>query len=260
MTRGQIAIITPEGKILSSTEFNGDMYCRDNGHGKDVYDALEGIETEAEYRAFVEQFNRERFNYKEQLFYEYDDSFYDMSTDYFDKWFSDYVYIKNLSEKEIKFKDSESRAITLDAGKTAIFNYGEFYANSEDSLEKRLLCDELLTLKNNLSYDMQENYTDLWNLCSDYDNHHGGLHLTDRIQEELIIDDEQLEYLIQKNAGSLARLRYFIGNTYEDNIYRLDGYGNLENLEKSDFELLIDELTEKIEREIIPRQTQETAM
>lgn len=261
MTRGQIAIITPDGKILTSIEFNGDMYYhRDNGHGEEVYEELALIDTEEEYRAFVEKFNQVHFKYNEQLFYECGDSFFDMSADYFDKWFSDYVYIKNLSDKEVKFKDAKNHIIPVDAGETAIFNYGEFYANSEESLQKRLLADELLSLKSNLGYDMQGNYSDLWNLCVDYDNEHSDLYLTDRITEENYVDDELLEYLIKENSTDIRRLRCFIGDTYDDNIYRLDGYGNLANVEKDDFECLIDELIGTIEADILPRQGREAAM
>ena len=39
MTRGQIAIITPDGKLITSTEFNGDMYYDGEGHGKEVVEA-----------------------------------------------------------------------------------------------------------------------------------------------------------------------------------------------------------------------------
>ena len=96
MTRGQIAIITPDGRLITSAEFNGDMYYDGVGHGKEVVEALESIETEEEYREFVNDFNDQNSQYTDrELFYDCDDSFYDMSTDYFGKWFSDYVYIKN---------------------------------------------------------------------------------------------------------------------------------------------------------------------
>ena len=51
MTRGQIAIITPDGRLITSAEFNGDMYYDGVGHGKEVVEALESIETEEEYRS-----------------------------------------------------------------------------------------------------------------------------------------------------------------------------------------------------------------
>lgn len=50
MTRGRLAIITPEGKILTSTEFNGDMYF--NGNGQDAYERLDSIDQVEEYEEF----------------------------------------------------------------------------------------------------------------------------------------------------------------------------------------------------------------
>ena len=106
MTRGQIAAILPDGKLITSVEFNGDMYYS-GGHGEEVFSELECIESEKEYREFVKDFNDRNFRYTDrELFYDCDESFFDMSTDYFGKWFSDYVYVKNLSEKEIVFIDA----------------------------------------------------------------------------------------------------------------------------------------------------------
>ena len=63
MTRGQIAIITPDGRLITSAEFNGDMYYDGEGHGKEVVEALESVETEEEYREFVNDFNDRNFRY-----------------------------------------------------------------------------------------------------------------------------------------------------------------------------------------------------
>ena len=221
MTRGQIAIITPDGKLITSTEFNGDMYYDGEGHGKEVVEALESIEIEEEYREFVNDFNDRNFRYTDrELFYDCDDRFYDMSNDYFGKWFSDYVYIKNLSGEDF---------------------------------EKREFIEQLGILKNGLGYDMQENYANLWNACADYDNNHHGSYLTDKITDYDFVDDEILEYIVIKEAkGGVDRLRFFIGDTYSDNIYRLDGYGNLANVDNSDFEYLIDDIVQTLEEDITP--------
>ena len=60
------------------------------------------------------------------------------------------------------------------------------------------------------------------------------------------VDEEIMEYLIKENSTSLSRLRCFIGDTYDNNIYKLDGYGNLENVSNDDFEYCIDECIEKL--------------
>ena len=55
-------------------------------------------------------------------------------------------------------------------------------------------------------------------------------------------EDEISEIFIPQNSDSLARLRCFIGDTYSSDLYKIDGYGNLQNIDKSDLECLCDEL------------------
>lgn len=75
MTRGQIAAILPDGKLITSVEFNGDMYYS-GGHGEEVFSELECIESEKEYREFVKDFNDRNFRYTDrELFYDCDESF-----------------------------------------------------------------------------------------------------------------------------------------------------------------------------------------
>lgn len=263
MTRGQIAVILPDGRILSSVEFNGDMYYDGEGRGKEIVEELDYVETEDEYKELVENFNAEHFHYKtDELFYECDDSFRDMSSDYFGKWFSDYVYIKNLSDKPVVFIDADKQKIALEPDTVMAFNFGKFYASDPEDFERREFIEQLRELKEGLGYDMEENYTNLWNVCADFDNNHHGSYLTDRIQEYDFVDDEVLDYiLVEQSKNGLSSLRCFIGDTYDDRIYRLDGYGNLANVDNSDFEYLIDEISEEIESDItVPLANQEACL
>ena len=67
------------------------------------------------------------------------------------------------------------------------------------------------------------------------------------------VDDEVLEYIVKKESlGGISRLRCFIGDTYDANLYRLDGYGNLANVDNSDFEYLIDDIVQSLEEDITP--------
>lgn len=97
MTRGQIAIITDKG-IETSIEFNGDMYY--SGNGKEVIKGLKKVNTVAEYESFVEVFNETHHDYDKQLFYYMGENTLDFSQNYFDNWFSDYLYIKNISSED----------------------------------------------------------------------------------------------------------------------------------------------------------------
>ncbi len=249
MTRGQIAVVLPDGSLISSIEFNDDMDLTE--HGKEVIDELTYIDNEDEFRAFVERFNKDHFSYYDYpRVYDCDDSFYDMSTDYFDKWFSDYVYIKNLLDKPVVFTDKQGRKIQIDEDTVAVFRFGEFIAAGEEDLERAEFIEQLKILKEDLSYDMERNYCDIWNACADYDNNHRGSYLTDRISEQDFIDEELLEYIVKENATDVSRLRCFIGNTYDANMYKLDGYGNLQNVDTDDFEDLIDVLIDNLQDNI----------
>ena len=64
------------------------------------------------------------------------------------------------------------------------------------------------------------------------------------------VDDEILTYLIKENSDSVSRLRCFINDTNDDNIYKLDGYGNLENVNINDFEFCIDEAITKLKESL----------
>ena len=260
MTRGQIAIITPEGKILTSTEFNGDMYF--DGHGKDVYDGLECVENVEDYEELVEEFNRDNFQYERQLFYDCDDRFFNMQDDYFGKWFSDYVYIKNLSGNPVVFTDANGKRIQLDSDTTAVFNFGEFVASSAEDFETRKFIKQLEQKKNDLIHNSAiENYSEIYNMCSDFDNDHHGIYLTDKIWQHDFVGEEVLEYIVKERATDLSRLRCFIGDTYDDDIYILDGYGNLANVTDGDYEELIDDLIYDLENEItVPLAKQEICL
>ena len=66
------------------------------------------------------------------------------------------------------------------------------------------------------------------------------------------VDDEILSYYIENEKDDyghydLTRLRFFINNTYDDYIYYINAYGNLENVEKEDFNICIDEAISVLE-------------
>lgn len=257
MTRGQIAVITPEGKLLTSTEFNGGMYpIGEDGYGQQIFSELYGnIDTVEEYREYVEHFNREAgFGYEEELFQEVPDDYADMR-DYYSTFFSDYLYIKNLSDSDFIFTDKNGQKVRVASDDIVIFHFGEFYAADEYDLDKRQLIDDLLSLKEAVP-DMAHDkvYDELWRLCADWEQSERNSDLTDRIQEWDFVTPDFVEDLMKENATSVSRMRHFIGDTYEAEIYILDGYGNVRNCDDDDFTGLIDELAEQLTKEIRPPQ------
>lgn len=96
--------------------------------------------------------------------------------------------------------------------------------------------------------DYETIYCDLINILVDYDNEaQDNLYLYDTLNDIIeFVGDEDLEYLIKGCDNDIDRLRCFIGDTYSSNIYKLNGYGNLENVNDDDFVYCIDEIIEKI--------------
>lgn len=134
MTRFQIAIISDEG-IKTSTEFNGDGYW--DGYGQQVYEALQGIKSIQEWKDYVTKFNSETFEYYERLHYNVPDNYLDMSTDYYDKWFSDYVYIKNITDESVELITKNGRT-SLAPGEVGVFNFG---TRLVPYTEEEYICD-----------------------------------------------------------------------------------------------------------------------
>lgn len=114
---------------------------------------------------------------------------------------------------------------------------------------KEKTIKRLEELKERLSgQTYEENYRDLVNTLIDYDNEaQDTLYLYDSMRETVeFVDDEIMEYLIKDCDNDIDRLRCFIGDTHSDYIYKLDGYGNLENVTDDDFEHCIDNAIEQL--------------
>lgn len=111
---------------------------------------------------------------------------------------------------------------------------------------KKETIKKLEEIKNNLSYDMEENYTKTINVLIDYDNEaQDTLYLCDRANEVVeVVDDESLQYYVDYQIKTFGQDRYFYMFNQVENVcglYTIDGCGNLRNIEKSDIESIIDE-------------------
>lgn len=133
MTRGQIICITNEG-VKTSIEFNGDFYL--SYHGKNIIKELKKDMTYNDYIKFIEKFNKENFEYDEQLVYDVDKEYLDMNReDYISTWFSDYLYIKNISDKDQIIIDEELNEITLHPQGYVVLYFGNYDAKDEGEYE-----------------------------------------------------------------------------------------------------------------------------
>lgn len=107
MTRGQIAIIykgyyAKDISLMTSIEFNGDMYW--DGHGKQVINLLKKVHDVANYQYVVAKFNNDNHHYNDckSLTYKGNKEMLNFTKDYFKNWFSDYVYLKNITNESVE--------------------------------------------------------------------------------------------------------------------------------------------------------------
>ncbi len=96
-----------------------------------------------------------------------------------------------------------------------------------------------------------DTYKKIKTLVEDFDADHNTFYY-DSLQElSDILDDDGLDYWLEAAAkDGVDRVRCFIADTYSDDIYKLDGYNNLANVEESDIENLVYDLTKQIKSDI----------
>ena len=131
MTRGTLVIITDEG-ITESLEFNGDMYY--SYHGQEVIEGLREVTDKKSFVDFVQKFNKENFGYKDQLTYDskFNKELFNFTVGYIDNWFSDYLYIKNLSSNDVFMNFCEYKSGYLKTGQIVSVNFGSFADDWEE--------------------------------------------------------------------------------------------------------------------------------
>ena len=124
MTRGTFYILTNKN-LLWSTEFNGDMY--PDGHGRLALELLERVENQKQFTEMIKYFNKINHGYKGKMVFKapISELTLDFGKDYFDHWFSDWIFIKNLSKKTYTFKLREGKkTVDVKPGKCLVVNFG----------------------------------------------------------------------------------------------------------------------------------------
>lgn len=102
-----------------------------------------------------------------------------------------------------------------------------------------------------ITYDYEESYCNLKNAVIDYMNNTQDWNFeaigSDIIDYELA--EEQAKYELEQ--GGLARLYYYLGDAnLNNNLFKVDGYGNLQDLEKTDLEYMKEELLAAINEKL----------
>lgn len=115
--------------------------------------------------------------------------------------------------------------------------------------ELRELKERIENIK--INYNYEESYTNLYNTVIDYMNDTQDFDL--EYLFENFIDYETAEEIAKNELqnGGLVRLRYYLGDVnLNDEIFKLDGYGNLENITIDDLNNLKDEILENINNKL----------
>ena len=99
-----------------------------------------------------------------------------------------------------------------------------------------------------ITFDYDESYTNLRNTTIDYMNETQDWDF-DYLFEEFV--DYEIAEEIAKNEleqGGLIRLYYFLGSANLNNeLFRIDGYGNLEDITKDDLDYLKEQIIDMID-------------
>ena len=199
----------------------------EHGHGEQILDDLQHINTEEEYRDYIVAFNNENFNYSTEAqdssgFNYFNNSFYykgvgnyttienvlDFTKNYFDNWFSDYVYIKNISN-EVQYitceydidedYTKEKVEVEIEPNGVIVLDFGTLV--KEHSTGYRLdLKDEFTT--RNKTFDGYWEMTNSGIIIYDTDNH-TSYDLTE-------VDSATLEHIVD-----YVRDGYIRGDLYE---------------------------------------------
>lgn len=102
-----------------------------------------------------------------------------------------------------------------------------------------------------INYDYEKLYHELYNIALDYMNGTQDWSLEDYFNE--VVDYELAEEITKREIeeGGLIRLYYFLGNVnLKNELFKINSYGNLEDLKKSDVNYLKELLIEKIKNKI----------
>ena len=102
-----------------------------------------------------------------------------------------------------------------------------------------------------ITYDYEQTYCNLKNATIDYQNETQNWDFEYLFED--FIDYEIAEEIAKSELekGGLIRLYYFLGDANLNNdIFKIDGYGNLSDIDKSDLEYLKEEILNIIEEKL----------
>ena len=153
MTRGTAYLILPKGKVISSCEFNGDMYGspKDDerlqrvGYYSEMVERLKRVKDENTFKVQIKEFDKENFGYQDEEYDCEEDNYFKFFKDdwkkewcnrnnkisfnenvYFKDFFSDYLYWLNLSGESVEFQCMNDKTRKVDHREIITFNFGNY--------------------------------------------------------------------------------------------------------------------------------------
>ena len=103
-----------------------------------------------------------------------------------------------------------------------------------------------------ISYDYEDTYNKLYNTCIEYMNETQDFDLEYLFEDYIDYDFAEEIAKRELESGGLERLRYYIGEThfFHEDIFKIDAYGNLSNINIDDLKNLKDEIIYCINQEL----------
>lgn len=134
MTRGTPYILyKKDGEIWIgySDEFNGDMY--PGGAYESMVDALKEVTTYEDFGLCIHKFNKENHDYSDlgihhkplKEYINSDDETINFSNDYYEYWFSDYLFFLNLTGDNFTFIMKDEKPMVINNDMIFTVNFGE---------------------------------------------------------------------------------------------------------------------------------------
>lgn len=126
MTRGNFVIIKDK-KIYMSWQFNGDMY--PEWHGKIVYELLKYVHSLNDLEKAIRGFDNYVFEYftaYEETNIIIEERNLDFSKDYFSRFNSDYLYIKNLDSEPYEIISRHYEKHEIQPGDIEVWYFGDY--------------------------------------------------------------------------------------------------------------------------------------
>ena len=98
-----------------------------------------------------------------------------------------------------------------------------------------------------ITYDYEKTYNDLYNTVIDYMNETQDFDLEYLFEDFIDYDLAEEIAKTEIERGGLLRVYYFLGDANLNNeLFRIDGYGNLTDVSKEDLENLKEEILDNI--------------